>query len=76
VSIPENPFNKAAVQLRDKEKKLALKERELIERELSLNNMGGSSDLLIYFMGGGIVLLFILILLNYYLDFTRRKKKI
>jgi hypothetical protein len=74
VSIPENPFNKVALQLKEKEEKLALKEIELYEREMAISKTDSESGLLTYLLGGGIIFLFILILLNFYLDYVRKKK--
>ena len=69
-SVPENPFNNLALQLKEKENRLTLKENELNDREKALNS-GGNLPLLL--MGAGIIVLFVLVLVNYYLDFRRKK---
>jgi hypothetical protein len=75
VSVPPNPINKLALELRDREDELDNREQALNQRELDLASRPGlKSDLLTQFILVGIITLFILILLNYYLDYKRRKK--
>ena len=71
ISVPENPFNKLALQLKEKEQLLNLREADLSKREASAT--GGSNDLYLAILGGGVILLFLLVMLNYYLDYKRRK---
>lgn len=65
-TINENPYNKTAQQLRDKEKQLS-------EREQALNalqkKMEGSLNTVMAISGG----LFLLILINFALDVRRKK---
>ncbi|PLX27090.1 hypothetical protein C0583_05090 [Candidatus Parcubacteria bacterium] len=74
VGVPDNPYNKLASQLKEKEEMLNARENALNEREASI---GGtlSDETLIMIMGSGIILLFLLIIINYYLDFRRNKKQ-
>lgn len=72
VSVPENPFNKLALDLKEKEDRLAQMERELSVRKQALDETG--PDRLIIILGATIFILFVLILLNYYLDYKRRKR--
>lgn len=76
VSVPENPFNKLALQLKEKEaglnereKSLDAKEKALLEEKPPLKNWP------LWGMGFGIVILFFLVLTNFYLDFYNRWKK-
>lgn len=76
VSVPENPFNKLALELKQKETKLDAREKELDARELSLlTEKKKKTDWVLWGMGGGIIILFILVLMNFYLDFLNRLKK-
>jgi len=75
VGVQENPHNKLAAQLAEKENRLAEKEHDLTVKEENLARqatMGNPLILTVIFLG--IAALFILILLNYYLDFRRRQK--
>ena len=75
-SVPENPFNKLAADLKNKENRLVQKENELNEREQTL--VAGSDDQqsqLLLVLGAGIIVLFCLVLLNYYLDYQRQKRE-
>ena len=72
VGVPENPFNKLALQLEEKEQKLNQKEAELNQLESKLKNTGGV-NLVNIFLAGGVVVLFILISLNFYFDYKRRQ---
>lgn len=72
-SVAENPFNKLAVQLEQKEKALDIREQrvEKMERELTSGfGYGG----IIYLLAAGVAILFFLLLINFYLDYKRRKK--
>lgn len=76
VSIPENPFNKLALQLKEKEAELDARERNLAGKELALNSTSGKqSNFIILALSIGIGILFILVVFNYYLDYRRKKKK-
>jgi hypothetical protein len=70
-SVPENPINKLALDLQQKENLLAQKEQELNDREKTLNS--GHQNIFMIGLGIGIMVLFLLIMLNYYLDYRRRK---
>ena len=72
ISVPENPFNKLALQLKEKEERLDLREQVLFKKEQALQN-SPNQDTLIIFIAIGIGILFILILANYYFDYRRRK---
>lgn len=75
VSVPENPFNKLALQLKEKEDRLNNMESELNQREIEMaKNASSSQAKLIIGMGAGLILLFILIALNFYLDYRRRQQ--
>ena len=74
INIPENPFNKLAAQLKDKEEELAQKENELLSREQAIAKKTISQQrIIIIMLGIGITILFVLVIINYYLDFKRRK---
>jgi hypothetical protein len=74
MSIPENPVNKLALDLKKKEEALAAREQDLSRREAELINRPERDRLLIWLMGLGIIVLFLLISLNFYLDRRSRKK--
>ena len=74
VSVPENPVSKIAIQLKEKEDSLNIRELELNEREASLGSRLNDDNFIIYLMGSGILALFLLILINFYLDKRHRKK--
>lgn len=79
VSIPENPVNKLARELNEKEAALDEREAQIVQKEKELNKAvvrEVNNDFRIYFysLAGGIILLFGLVLLNFYLDFRRRQK--
>ena len=74
VSVPENPFNLIALQLKDKENQLNQKEQELNKKELDLDKTPSNNAVLLYILTVGIGVLFVLIMLNYYFDYRRRKK--
>ncbi|MFH0892553.1 MAG: hypothetical protein V1867_07330 [Candidatus Falkowbacteria bacterium] len=76
ISVPENPINKLALELKQKEEGLDQRERELNEREKELARSSAWNDNMYLFMGGGIVVLFFLVLMNFYLDMRRRKAEI
>ncbi len=73
--VPPNPFNTLALQLKEKEERLAQKEVELNKREEELSRVSNLQTKLIWGMFAGIIVLFLLILLNYYLDYQRRKNE-
>jgi len=72
-TVPENPFNSLAAQLKEKENKLALKENELKQREDSLSGINSAQNRSILFIGIGVVVLFVLILINFIMDYKRKK---
>ncbi len=73
VGVPENPFNKLAAQLRDKEEKLALKEEDLSKREEALGVVNNKQDRSITFLLIGVFMLFVLVVTNFAMDFRRRR---
>jgi len=74
VSVPENPVNKIAAQLKEKENRLEVQENNLLKREKEVAEAKVEQQKkIILFMSIGIGILFILVTLNYYLDFRRRK---
>ena len=75
VSVQENPFNKLALQLKEKEDKLNQREEDLAARESVLNTPNTFQAKLILFLAIGITVLFILVIVNFYLDYKRRKKR-
>lgn len=74
VGVPENPFNKLALQLDEKEAKLDDREKKLDERADALG-VGDNIGLWLMIIAFGIGVLFVLILLNFYLDIQRRRRK-
>ena len=74
--IVENPFNKLALDLMNKEEKLNQIEEELNIREVNLNNTSKSSQsLLLWLLIAGIFILFILVFVNFILDYKRKSKE-
>ena len=77
VSIPENPYNKVAMQLKEKEERLNAREAELNQREASLeSSVMNSQKKMLGFIAVGIVVLFVLILINFYYDWFRQKRQL
>ncbi len=80
VSVPPNPFNTLAEQLKNKEISLLERERELAQREKQLkeNNQSGAvsanNNLILLLTVAGA--LFALILTNFYLDWRRRNNNL
>ncbi len=74
VGIPENPVNKIAMQLKEKEKSLNTRASILDERELALTKTPNNDQFIVYLMGAGIITLFLLIVINFYLDRRHRSK--
>ncbi|MFC1678492.1 hypothetical protein ACFLZ9_02005 [Patescibacteria group bacterium] len=73
-SVPENPFNKLALELKEKEDRLNQREEILTKKELELNSLINiGENKLVLFLIAGILVLFILVIFNYYLDYRRRK---
>ena len=76
VSVPENPVNKLALQLKEKEDSLNSRELALNEREAQIDKqLQAQYNPVVIALASGIVVLFVLILVNYYLDYRRRRKK-
>jgi len=73
VGVPENPVNKLAKQLQDKENLLNERESALGKKEEDASSKNKKQDVLIFLMGAGIWALFVLIGINYYLDYKKRK---
>jgi hypothetical protein len=72
-SVPENPFNKLALELKQKESNLNSREQELNKKEANLNDTWQPKLMVV--LATGIIVLFLLILINYYFDFTRRREE-
>jgi hypothetical protein len=72
-SVPENPYNTIALQLKEKEARLDEKDAELKSREAQLNKQIISQRTIIYALAGMVGLLFMLVLFNFYLDSKRKK---
>lgn len=76
ISVPENPFNKVALQLEEREEELDERAKALAIREVELDKQAQiDNNPVIFFLLAGIAVLFFLIILNYYLDYRRRKIK-
>ena len=77
VSVPPNPFNQLAQQLKEKEKFLLEKEKAFEQKEAGLeegNIFTKKNRSLILVVSGGILLVLILIILNFYFDYRYRRK--
>ncbi|KKQ61400.1 MAG: hypothetical protein US83_C0006G0040 [Candidatus Falkowbacteria bacterium GW2011_GWC2_38_22] len=75
-SVAENPFNKLALDLKNKENSLSQKEQALNAREAELNSRSGlNQTVLLWVVIVGIFILFILIIINFILDYRRRKNE-
>lgn len=74
VGVQENPFNKLALDLKNREAELDARENDLVAREQDLLAPNKRQNVAILIMGVGILLLFVLVITNYYLDFHRKKK--
>ncbi|MEA3449476.1 MAG: hypothetical protein U9Q85_00620 [Patescibacteria group bacterium] len=72
-SVPENPMNKLALQLKAREAELDEREQNLLKHEVELSK--NREQILLYGIAGGIAVLFLLILLNFYLDAKRRRRE-
>lgn len=73
VGVAENPYNKVAAQLKEKEAALDQRENELEEREQALSTPVGPQKNLLYIVFFGIIILFILLVFNFYFDYKRNK---
>lgn len=74
-SVPANPINTLALELREKEQALNLREQSINEKENSLVSDYFSQKNLLLFVAVGIFILLILILINFYFDIKNRKNK-
>ena len=74
VGVPNNPFNKLALELKQKEVELDQREKDLIKQEEGLSGTGANDNLLIYGLGIGIFILFVLVGVNFYFDRRRRTR--
>lgn len=73
-SVAENPLNKLALDLKNKEDNLNQKELALNAKEASLKNFSGLNQaILLWAIILGIIILFVLIIINFILDYRRRK---
>jgi hypothetical protein len=72
-SVPVNPYNSIALQLKEKQENLDEKESELRDREERLNAQLVSQKTVIFILAGMVGLLFILVFFNFYLDRQRKK---
>ena len=74
VSVPENPINKLALELKQKEDQLDQKELDLNQREAEIEKqIDAKYNPAIIILSAGILVLFFLILVNYFLDYRRKK---
>ncbi|RLC38044.1 hypothetical protein DRH27_03215 [Candidatus Falkowbacteria bacterium] len=76
ISVQENPFNKLALQLKEKEENLTQKEKDLAQRENALNAANSPQIKLVFFLAVGITVLFILVLINFYFDYKRKRREL
>ena len=75
-SVPPNPMNTLALQLKEKEDRLDIRESQLDKRETDLRSSSSvMQNRVIWGMMAGIIILFILIILNFILDWHRRKTR-
>jgi len=73
-SVPPNPMNTLALQLKEKENRLNIRESQLNKRETDLKSPNSvMQNKVIWGMMIGIIALFVLIMINYILDWRRRK---
>lgn len=72
-SVPENPFNVLALQLKEKEIRLDEREQNLAELEDKIIGETGSIKQWLAFIIPLVVALFILIVLNFYFDYKEKK---
>ncbi len=70
VSVPENPYNRLAQQLEEKEENLEEKEEALA---LMVQEQGQQSESILNLIFVFIIGLFIMVAANFYLDFKARK---
>jgi len=73
VSIPVNPFNALALQLKEKQSLLDDREKGIDQRESDLLRASSLQSKLMWILTIGIIILFILIIINYYMDYKRRQ---
>lgn len=73
ISVPENPVNKLALELKERESDLERREQDLMARELAAYK--NRERYLLYGIALGIVVLFFLIAANFYLDIRRQKRE-
>ncbi|NTU98490.1 hypothetical protein HGA64_00570 [Candidatus Falkowbacteria bacterium] len=73
--VSDNPYNKTAQQLLEKEKKINEQEARLREIEQEVISNSRISRQLMLAAVGGVVVLSVLIFVNYYLDFQRQKRE-
>jgi hypothetical protein len=75
VGVPENPFNKLALQLEEKEDQLNVREKSLNEQEAKLAAQAEVRySPLLTGLTIGVIILFLLVIFNYYLDYRRKKR--
>lgn len=72
-SVPENPFNVLALQLKEKEIRLNEREQSLTELEDKIIGETGSIKQWLAFIIPLVVALFILIAINFYFDYKEKK---
>ncbi len=75
VGVAENPFNKLALQLEEKEDLLNAKENNLTNLENELRKSSRTSNIILLIIVFVLFILFFLILFNYYLDYKRRQEE-
>jgi len=75
-SVADNPFNKLALDLKNKENDLSRREAALDTREALLSERYGQEQaVLLRTIAAGIVFLFILIIINFIFDYQSRKNE-
>jgi hypothetical protein len=72
--VAENPTNKLALELKQKEDTLNARETELNQLQKNLSAPNKRQDIYIILMSIGIWALFVLISINFYLDYKKRRQ--
>jgi len=73
-SVPENPMNTLAMQLKEKQDDLNIREKQLDKREADIESANYIlENKLIWGMLIGIIVLFLLIIINFILDWRRKR---
>jgi preprotein translocase subunit SecG len=75
ISVAENPYNKLALELGQKEEQIALREQKLDQLQAEILANSRANRYIMITMTFFLLVLFFLIALNYYLDYQRRKSE-